>query len=342
MSVQGSEVVVGGSDHGLKVFDSTSGRLVRTLYSKRYGHSEWVTCVQHLPDGRILSAGSCRGPQSLLSHSCVAGPHPRPLPQPWTTSSVSGRKGSSAAATSRATGAASGTAHCASLGLLTRLRPRKNVCLRPPRERRGHVRRQRLLRQDPPRLVHSRRRVWGRLPPRAQGACAQAGYRRRRRPRQRGPVRPGHAVGEEHCTAPPPSPPPACAVGLRLRPHRLSLLPHPLSCPLSGSAHGPAGQGVGGSPRPHHRGGAAAGRRRERGDALHDGGPGRRSQGVGPPVPPASGQRHQPRWRRQRRPGHASGGRNGGRNGRTARGQRRRRQGSQRACLPPCPSLRGA
>lgn len=29
----------------------------RELFSKRYGHHEWVTSVSQLPNGRILSAG---------------------------------------------------------------------------------------------------------------------------------------------------------------------------------------------------------------------------------------------------------------------------------------------
>jgi WD40 repeat protein len=64
MSVHGSVAVVGSADHGLlEVELQGSGRdngplrPKRTLYTKQYGHSEWVTDVTHLPDGRILSAG---------------------------------------------------------------------------------------------------------------------------------------------------------------------------------------------------------------------------------------------------------------------------------------------
>lgn len=76
MSADGREVVVGSSDHALYVIplraaataaSSSSSRnrsLVasaaskpRTLYSKKFGHSEWVTCVTHLADNRIVSGG---------------------------------------------------------------------------------------------------------------------------------------------------------------------------------------------------------------------------------------------------------------------------------------------
>ncbi|TYZ67267.1 hypothetical protein PybrP1_001474 [[Pythium] brassicae (nom. inval.)] len=75
MSADGLEVVVGSSDHALYVIPlgsgggpgtrttSSSTRSVaaaskpRTLYSKKFGHAEWVTCVAHLPDNRVVSGG---------------------------------------------------------------------------------------------------------------------------------------------------------------------------------------------------------------------------------------------------------------------------------------------
>lgn len=57
MSLRGNMCVVGSADHGLKEFDVTTGKLSRELYSKQCGHSEWVTCVDYLPDGRIISGG---------------------------------------------------------------------------------------------------------------------------------------------------------------------------------------------------------------------------------------------------------------------------------------------
>lgn len=73
MAADGSEVVVGSSDHALYVVplrssssasQSSRGAMVsrggakpKTLYSKKFGHTEWVTCVTHLPDKRIISGG---------------------------------------------------------------------------------------------------------------------------------------------------------------------------------------------------------------------------------------------------------------------------------------------
>lgn len=56
MSRDETEVVVGSSDHALYVISVGTAR-VRTLYSKQYGHTEWVTCLAPLADGRILSGG---------------------------------------------------------------------------------------------------------------------------------------------------------------------------------------------------------------------------------------------------------------------------------------------
>ena len=51
----GTECVIGGADHGLKVFDLDSVKQVKELYTKKYGHTEWVTCVSYLPNGKIVS-----------------------------------------------------------------------------------------------------------------------------------------------------------------------------------------------------------------------------------------------------------------------------------------------
>jgi WD40 repeat protein len=73
MSADASEVVVGSSDHALYVLPlrtaSGTSRTVRsavasrtsvkprTLYTKKYGHTEWVTCATYLSDKRIVSGG---------------------------------------------------------------------------------------------------------------------------------------------------------------------------------------------------------------------------------------------------------------------------------------------
>jgi len=51
------EAVVGSSDHALYGVDVRSGRLRRTLYTKKHGHTEWVTCVAHSASGKVLSGG---------------------------------------------------------------------------------------------------------------------------------------------------------------------------------------------------------------------------------------------------------------------------------------------
>mmetsp|Transcript_9248 Transcript_9248/g.23366 ORF Transcript_9248/g.23366 Transcript_9248/m.23366 type:complete len:501 (-) Transcript_9248:250-1752(-) len=51
------EAVIGCSDHALYGVDVHSGRLRRTLYTKKSGHAEWVTCVTHTADGRVVSGG---------------------------------------------------------------------------------------------------------------------------------------------------------------------------------------------------------------------------------------------------------------------------------------------
>ena len=52
---KGENIVTGSADHGLRIYNLRSGKKVRELYSKRYGHSDWVTTVAYLNDGRILS-----------------------------------------------------------------------------------------------------------------------------------------------------------------------------------------------------------------------------------------------------------------------------------------------
>ena len=57
LSLDRNEAAIGGSDHSVYTVDLKSGRKARTLYTKKYGHTEWVTDVAYMADGRILSSG---------------------------------------------------------------------------------------------------------------------------------------------------------------------------------------------------------------------------------------------------------------------------------------------
>lgn len=48
-------MVTASADHGLNVYNCKSGKRTRTLYTKRCGHTDWVTTCGLLNDGRILS-----------------------------------------------------------------------------------------------------------------------------------------------------------------------------------------------------------------------------------------------------------------------------------------------
>lgn len=57
MAVNGNLAVAGGADHGLTVWDTNTGRKQRTLFAKRFGHTEWVTTCAWTPSGQVLSGG---------------------------------------------------------------------------------------------------------------------------------------------------------------------------------------------------------------------------------------------------------------------------------------------
>lgn len=57
MSMFDNKAVLGSADHGLQEVNIERGTKLRNLYTKRYGHAEWVTSVAHCPDGRIVSGG---------------------------------------------------------------------------------------------------------------------------------------------------------------------------------------------------------------------------------------------------------------------------------------------
>lgn len=52
-----SVVITGSVDHGLRVYNLSDGKQTKELFSKRYGHHEWVTCVQILGSKRVVSGG---------------------------------------------------------------------------------------------------------------------------------------------------------------------------------------------------------------------------------------------------------------------------------------------
>ena len=57
MDVRKDLAVIGSSDHALYEVNFRKGKRTRKLYSKAYGHSEWVNAVKYFPDGKVLSAG---------------------------------------------------------------------------------------------------------------------------------------------------------------------------------------------------------------------------------------------------------------------------------------------
>ncbi|KAF4649489.1 hypothetical protein FOL47_002049, partial [Perkinsus chesapeaki] len=57
ISVRENEVAIGCADHGIKIINARTGRQTRELFTKRFGHTEWVTSLTHLPDGRVVSGG---------------------------------------------------------------------------------------------------------------------------------------------------------------------------------------------------------------------------------------------------------------------------------------------
>lgn len=58
MSLLGDKAVLGSADHGLKELGVRGGQVLRNLYTKRFGHTEWVTSVSHCPDGRVVSGAA--------------------------------------------------------------------------------------------------------------------------------------------------------------------------------------------------------------------------------------------------------------------------------------------
>ena len=70
MTILDDTLVTASADHGLRIYNMYSisckllinsirknGEFQRELFSKKYGHKEWVTTCKHLKDGRVLSGG---------------------------------------------------------------------------------------------------------------------------------------------------------------------------------------------------------------------------------------------------------------------------------------------
>ena len=49
------QVVTASADHGLRIYNLRTGKQVRQLYNKRYGHTDWVTTCAYCTDGRVVS-----------------------------------------------------------------------------------------------------------------------------------------------------------------------------------------------------------------------------------------------------------------------------------------------
>lgn len=61
VSANQEELVIGSADHGLysiKHNNKTKKQAVRQMYTKKYGHTDWVTSVALTHDSRVLSAGN--------------------------------------------------------------------------------------------------------------------------------------------------------------------------------------------------------------------------------------------------------------------------------------------
>jgi len=57
LDILGDKCVTSSADHALRVYSLKSGKCLRNLYNKKFGHTDWVTSCKFLQDGRVLSAG---------------------------------------------------------------------------------------------------------------------------------------------------------------------------------------------------------------------------------------------------------------------------------------------
>jgi len=57
VNVGGTECCVGSSDHAAYTFNVSNANPLRRLYGRSSGHSEWVSAVGYLGDGRVVTGG---------------------------------------------------------------------------------------------------------------------------------------------------------------------------------------------------------------------------------------------------------------------------------------------
>ena len=57
VDIKADKCVTSSADHGLRVYSLKTGKCLRNLYNKKFGHTDWVTSCKFLEDQRILSAG---------------------------------------------------------------------------------------------------------------------------------------------------------------------------------------------------------------------------------------------------------------------------------------------
>lgn len=50
-------IITGSTDHGLRVYNTSTGKQIKELFSKNFGHTEWVTCVKILKNKKVISGG---------------------------------------------------------------------------------------------------------------------------------------------------------------------------------------------------------------------------------------------------------------------------------------------
>ena len=48
LDILGDMCVTSSADHGLRVYSLKSGKCLRNLYNKRFGHTDWVTSCKFL------------------------------------------------------------------------------------------------------------------------------------------------------------------------------------------------------------------------------------------------------------------------------------------------------